>query len=175
MARAAEGDRNAWRALYVAYRDFVFRVALRYLGDEAAAADVAQDVFVTLFRNAAQYRPSAQFTTYLYRIVANRCLNLRARAGARLHDAGASSPEALAALTDPDSPGPEQALAVRERREAVRRAILALPERQRLAIILNRYEGLSYEEIATALSSSVGTVESLLFRARRKLVDVLES
>lgn len=173
MARAADGDRGAWRELYLAYRDYVFRTALRFLGSEAQAADITQDVFVALFGRARQYKPQARFTTFLFRVVANRCLNERARAHTRLHDDDASKHDALARLSAGPSENPEAHLRRAESAAAVRRAILALTERQRLAVILSRFEGLSYEEIALAMSTSVGTVESLLFRARRKLGELL--
>jgi RNA polymerase sigma-70 factor (ECF subfamily) len=173
MARAARGERAAWHELYRGYKDYVFRTAVRYLGDEAAAADVTQDVFVALFQRAGQYHPGARFTTFLFRVVANRCLNERARAHSRRRDPGGSDSRALAQVEAAEGSRPDVELAAREDRERVRAAILALPERQRLAVILSRYEGLGYEAIAEAMDTSVSTVESLLFRARRGLADTL--
>lgn len=173
MARAARGERAAWHELYRDYRDYVFRTALRYLGDEAQAADVTQDVFVALFQRAGQYEPSARFTTFLFRVVANRCLNERARAQTRRRDPGGSDSLALAQAPASDATSPDAELATRQERERVRAAILALPERQRLAVILSRYEGLGYDAIASAMDTRVSTVESLLFRARRKLKELL--
>ncbi len=169
VQRAIAGDRAAWRALYEEHDDFVFRVAVRFLGDEAEARDVAHDVFVQVFTRVATYRPAGRFRTYLYRVVANRCLNERARARQKRRAPGSEGDEsALAAVPDPAGSPEEQLGRAQEARE-VRAAIARLPERQRLAVILSRFEGLSYEEIAAALETTVSSVESLLFRARQAL------
>ena len=81
--RAARGDRAALRELYLLHREAAQRVAFRYLGDEAEARDVVQDVFVTLLTQPAAFAPTARFSTWLWRVVANRCLNRRAKAGFR--------------------------------------------------------------------------------------------
>lgn len=168
VRRAVAGDRGAWRTLYEAHQGFVFRVAARFLGDDVEARDVAQDVFVQVFGHLRAYRPAGRFRTYLYRVVANRCLNERARARHRHRAAGEGDDEVLAAL--PDRAGsPEEQLGRAEEAKAVRDAIDRLPERQRLAVILSRFEGLSQEEIAAALETTVSSVESLLFRARTAL------
>jgi RNA polymerase sigma-70 factor, ECF subfamily len=170
MAQVVAGDRLAWRALFERHKDFVFSIAYRFMGDEHDARDVLQDVFVALFAQASRYKPTGAFRSYLWRLVANRCLNERARAHRRLQtDLG----EQLAALPDTENKEPHRLLEARETTEAVRAAILALPERQRFAVILSRYEGSSYEEIAEALSCSVSSVESLLFRARQSLAKSL--
>ncbi|HEY3447541.1 MAG TPA: sigma-70 family RNA polymerase sigma factor [Myxococcales bacterium] len=170
MSRAAAGDRAAWRDLYARYRDFAFRAALRFTGNEADARDVTQDVFVALFSRAREFQPQGKLTTYLWRVVANRCLNERARARARLED---PADERLLALPAPAEQAPDQEAERRQTQDAVRQAILALPERQRLAVVLHRFEGLSYEGIADALDCSVSSVESLLFRARANLAKSL--
>jgi RNA polymerase sigma-70 factor, ECF subfamily len=170
MARAAEGDRVAWHTLFVRHRDTVFRTALRFLADEAAARDVAQDVFVSLLGHAKSYRPTGRFLSYLRRVTVNRCINARASA----HEARreGSSEAALLEIAHPD-PNPEARLEQLETAATVRAAVAALPPRQRMAVILSRFEGLSYEEIAAALDCSVSSVESLLFRARQTLARTL--
>ncbi|MHB8879192.1 MAG: RNA polymerase sigma factor [Myxococcaceae bacterium] len=171
--RAFAGDRAALHALYQRHGDFVFRAALRHLGDEDEARDVVQDVFAGLFGRARAYTAQGRFTTLLWRVVANRCLNERARPHRRDRARGiADEEEALAAPAAAEEQ-PDRQLERRQTREAVRAAILSLPERQRLALVLSRYEGLSYEEIAQALSCSVSSVESLLFRARQNLLPKL--
>jgi RNA polymerase sigma-70 factor (ECF subfamily) len=173
VQRAISGDRSAWRALYQEHNDFVFRVAARYLGDEAEARDVAQDVFVQVFTRVASYRPVGRFRTYLYRVVANRCLNERARARHQRRTGGTEGEAALAAVPDGAGSAEEQ-LAQEQEARGVRAAIARLPERQRIAVILSRYEGLSYGEIAAALETTVSSVESLLVRARQTLARELE-
>jgi len=166
VAKALAGDRGAWRALYLAHKEFVYRVAFRYLGDEAEARDVAQDVFVELLAAPDRYRPTARFRTWLYRVVANRCLNERTR----VRNLRRSDDPAAALRDVPDGGGtPEERLARSQEQARVRDAIARLPERQRLAVVLSRFEGLSYEEIAEAMATTVSSVESLLFRARENL------
>ena len=78
MVLADQGDRAAWQALYIRHRERVFRIALRFLGEEAGARDVTQEVFVSLFARARYYRPTASFPSYLRRVTVNRCINARA-------------------------------------------------------------------------------------------------
>jgi len=170
MTRAGRGDRTAWHALYVRHKDFVYFTALRFLGEEAAARDATQDVFVSLFSHAKAYRPTASFWSYLRRVTVNRCINERTLAqNRRRQDVPETALDQIAAR------GLDvEALLERGQSEAaVRAAVAALPERQRMAVVLARFEGLSYEEIADALDCSVSSVESLLFRARQKLARAL--
>jgi RNA polymerase sigma-70 factor (ECF subfamily) len=166
MARAGEGDRAAWKALYVRHRDRVFRTALRFLAEEPAARDVTQEVFLSLFAHAKSYRPTGTFLSYLRRVTANRCMNVRASA----HETRrVQSADAVLREVADQSPDPEARLQHEQTAAAVRAAIVALPPRQRMAVILSRFEGLSYEEIAATLECSISSVESLLFRARQGL------
>ncbi len=170
MARAGEGDRAAWKALYVRHRDRVFRIALRFLEEEASARDVTQEVFISLFARASSYRSSGSFPSYLRRVTVNRCMN--ARASAHETHRVASADVALKEVVD-RSPDPEARLQHEQTAAAVRAAIAALPPRQRMAVILSRFEDLSYEEIAATLECSISSVESLLFRARQGLARFL--
>jgi RNA polymerase sigma-70 factor (ECF subfamily) len=167
MARAGEGDRAAWKALYVRHRDRVFRIALRFLEEEPSARDATQEVFISLFAHAKSYRPSGSFPSYLRRVTVNRCMN--ARASAHESHRAASGEAALQEAADP-APDAETRLQHEQTAAAVRGAIAALPPRQRMAVILSRFEGLSYEEIAATLECSISSVESLLYRARQGLV-----
>jgi RNA polymerase sigma-70 factor (ECF subfamily) len=170
--RAAAGDRAALRDLYLLHRDAAHRVAVRYLGDEAEARDVVHDVFVTLLSQPAAFEPRARFSTWLWRVVVNRCLNRRAKAAHR--GAAGEGPEgALDALEEDPARAPEAALLAAEEAARVRAAVDDLPGRQRMAVLLSRFEGLSYEEVAAAMDTSVSSVESLLFRARRTLAAAL--
>lgn len=170
MAQAADGVRNAWNALYVRHRDRVFRIALRFLADDAAARDVTQDVFISLFAHARTYRQVGSFLSYLRRMTVNRCMNARATAH-ETHRA-TSGGAGLGDVAD-RAPNPEARLQQEQTAAAVRAAIAALPPRQRMAVVLSRLEGLSYAEISAALDCSVSSVESLLFRARQALARIL--
>jgi RNA polymerase sigma-70 factor (ECF subfamily) len=170
MVRAGAGDRSAGHALYVRHRDAVHALAHRYMGDDAAARDVAQDVFISILQSAARYRPAGSFLAYLRRVTVHRCINARA-AGFEARRAP-DGEDALLAIPDP-RPDPEAGLVRSETGAAVRAALDELPARQRMAVVLSRFEELSYQEIAAALGCSVSSVESLLFRARQALARVL--
>lgn len=156
MERLAAGEREALAALVRRHQEHIYRLARRFLGSPEAAEDVAQDVFVRVLEHAGRYRPTAQFKTWLYRIVANRCWDLRRRARrARL---GLVLQEPMPPASTPDP-------AKTERAERVRAAVAALPDRQRLALVLHRFGGLSHAEIASATGWSTRAVESCLVRA----------
>ncbi len=141
-------------------------LALRFLGRREVAEDVCQDAFVRVFERAATYRPTAQFTTWFYRIVANLCWDHRRRA--RREPGGLdSSPPGTSAI---DASEPAQ---LRERQEMIRRAVASLPDRQRLTLIMHRFQDMGHKEIAAATGWSTGAVESCLVRAYARLRELL--
>ena len=168
MMSVADGDREALRVLYERHADFVFRIAYRFLFDEEDARDITQSVFVTLMQTAHRYKPKAKLTTWLYRVVVNRCLNHRSKASHRLRVAP-DKHDPLERIPAPEEEQPDRILERARRMSGLRDALLQLPERQRMAVVLKRFEEMSYEEIAEALGCSKSSVESLLFRARRSL------
>jgi RNA polymerase sigma-70 factor (ECF subfamily) len=172
MRDLAAGDRQALGVLYERHASLVFRTAYRYLGDEEDALDITQSIFVTLLQSAHRYRPDARFTTWLHRVVANRCLNHRSRASQRLRDPR-DAHERIEHVPAPEDGRPDRLHERARQRARVQAALLRLPERQRMAVVLRRFEEMSYEEIANALGRSKSSVESLLFRARRSLGRVL--
>ena len=171
MAAVGRGDMGALGELVRRHQGKAIALAFRTLGRWDLAEDMAQEAFLRVLRAAKRYRPDARFTTWLYRIVVNLCLDHQRRAR-----------QAPSALTD-DSPEPSAApsadpLEARERVLRVQRAVEALPERQRMAVVLHRYEGLSHREVAEVTGWSVSAVESLLVRAyaslRKSLADLSE-
>jgi RNA polymerase sigma-70 factor (ECF subfamily) len=159
------GDRDAFRALYEAYKDKVYSIALYFFhGDHAAASDATQQVFMKLLTSVAQFRGRSGFSTWLYRLVVNACID-----GQRRSKSGgvATDPAVLDALPEPGSH--EQHFAMAETRASVQTAIASLPAAYRLAILLRYFEDLSYEEMAEALNCSIGTVASRLNRGHRLL------
>lgn len=168
MRSVAAGDRQAFKVLYERHADFVFRTAYRFLFDEEDARDITQSVFITVMQVAHRYRPEAKLTTWLHRVVVNRCLNYRARASHRLR-ASQHESDLLDQVPAPEEDRPDHLLDRARRAAHVRDALLELPERQRMAVVLRRFEDLSYEEIAEALGCTRSSVESLLFRARQSL------
>ena len=157
MRALAAGDRQALRILYERHAEFVHRVAYRFLGDEEDARDLTQSVFVTVLQSAHRYRPEAKLTTWLYRIVVNRCSNHRSRASRRLRTC--LSERELAAIPAPEENQPDHIAEGSRRQARLQAAMLALPERQKMALLLSHFEGLSYEEIAEALGCSKSSVE----------------
>ena len=165
------GDREAFRALYDAYKDKVYSICLYYFhGNPSLAADAAQQVFLKLITNIAQFKGNAEFTTWLYRLVANTCTDGARRAKA--HTARVAQDVVLETLAGPDSH--EEDLARAQRASTIQRAIASLPPRFRLPILLRYFEDLSYEEMADALRCSMGTVASRLSRGHKLLAGKLE-
>ena len=174
MARIGTGEHEAFRQLVERHQNAVIGTVAKMLGNPSDAEDIAQQVFLRLWRNAKRYRPDAKFTTYLFTITRNLVFNetrRRKRKKELSSDEREESSNQL--LADHPERQPDAELLHAELQEAVDAAIAALPEIQRLAVILRRYEQLSYEEIAAALKLSVSAVKSLLFRARTSLREAL--
>ena len=161
MIAAAEGDMDAFEELVHRHKDRAFRLACKYLGNRQEAEDLAQEAFLKILDSADSYRPTASFRTYLYRVVVNACLDYRKKKRPHFTD---SLP-----VREDHADGPGEAMEREARREEVREAIEELPKRQRMALVLQYYEGLSYAEVAEAMDCSESAVDSLLVRAKRKL------
>lgn len=163
---AARGDEPAFEELVNRHLRSVLNTIYRYVGERDAADDIAQEVFAIVWAKADTFKGHARFSTWLYRIVVNECLQFRRK---RRRRPATLSLDAL----DPDNPPVElQTPPDHERAErtaAVRRAVAELPDRQRIALVLSHFEGRSYQEIAEAMGTSVGSVESLIFRAKESL------
>jgi RNA polymerase sigma-70 factor (ECF subfamily) len=165
------GDRDAFRALYEAYKDKVYSIALYFFhGNEAAASDITQQVFLKMLYSVGQFRGDAGFSTWLYRLVVNACMDEARRAKPR--DLTANTAD-VDALSEPDSQ--EQEFSRQQTARSVRAALSALPAKFRLPILLRYFEDLSYEEMATAMNCSMGTVASRLNRGQKMLARKLES
>lgn len=175
MARAGEGDEDAFVALVDRYRDRAVSIAFRYLGDRAGAEDLAQDAFVRVYQRRNRFDPSQDFSPWFYRILTNLCLDHLRREKHRGGHLGLVSDgeDPHPPLAD-DTASPAAQVQRDELSHRVQAALLQLPDRQRMALVLQHYEGLSYDEIAQAMDCSRGTVDGLLSRARATLRDRLE-
>ncbi|HLF94142.1 MAG TPA: sigma-70 family RNA polymerase sigma factor [Planctomycetota bacterium] len=165
MLRFQKGDEPAFEELVKKHTRGVLNLVYRYLGDASRAEDVAQDIFVKVYRARMKYEPKAKFSTWLYRVAVNHCLNeIRSRK---------SQPSLSAPINDlleqPAGEDPDSRISRSELQQAVKAAIDFLPENQRMAVILARYEDMSYDEIAETMGMSLEAVKSVLFRAKENL------
>jgi RNA polymerase sigma-70 factor (ECF subfamily) len=162
------GDAEAFRVLFETYKTRVYSIAVHFTGDEAAAKDVTQQVFLKLVTSLHQYRSDAAFSTWLFRLVANACVDehRRQRRFVPFEPNEADEWADASASADDD-------LITRETAESVRRAVAALRPKLRIAILLRYFEGLTYDEIAEALGCSKGTVASRLNRGHAALASKL--
>ncbi len=174
MERIGGGDHAAFRDLVERHQNAVIGTVAKMLGNASESEDIAQQVFLRIWRNAKRYRPEAKFTTYLFTITRNLVFN-ETRRKSRKKEVSADEREENSNLLIEASPDrqPDSELLQAELQRAVDDAIASLPEAQRMAVVLRRYEQLSYEEIAGVLNLSVSAVKSLLFRARTSLREAL--
>lgn len=171
LALAGSGDDEAFRSIVERHQDRLVRLCQRLLHDREEALDAAQEVFIKAYRKAGNLEPRGELFTWLYRVATNHCLNkLRRRRLVRFLPIGDSREDEPVWLEPADlAPTPDRQLAARERWHATRNAISRLPENQRAVLVLAKFEGLSYRQIAETLEISEGAVESRLFRAMRNL------
>ena len=172
MLRVKAGDHEAFRTLIERHQRAVINVIYRAIGDAWEAEDLAQRVFIQIYRSASRYQPTAKFTTWMFTITHNAILNEHRRRS-RHQAESLDADESGLRLADARAADPASAVAERELQERIEAAIQELPEAQRVAVILCRFEGLAYEEIAQVLGCSVSAVKSLLHRARQTLKEQL--
>ena len=167
VARVAAGDRTAYALLVERHADRQLGFACRVLGSRAAAEDVVQDAFLKLWTHADRFDPAAgKFTTWFYRVVMNRCLDVKRR------KRPVALPEDYDAVDE--APVSDEAMAAKQRADAVHRGLDGLPERQRVAVSLFYFEGLRAREAAEVMEVGLKAFESLLVRARKQLARDLQ-
>jgi len=166
MLAFQQGDEQCFDQLFQRYKQPVISFAHRFTRRGDVAEELAQEIFVKCYMARDSYRPAARFSTWLFRIARNHCLNEVRRQDYRYRsesiEAGTNEPTASA--------GPEEEARARALQRDLERAMAALPESQRTALVLCRLHGMSYDEIAAAMETSVGAVKSLLNRARGSLL-----
>ena len=179
MLRVKAGDDPAFDYLVQKYRRPMVGFMYRMAHNTAAAEDLAQEVFLRVYRSRASYEPSAKFTTWLYRIATNLAVN-------HARDTRHERPENMASLDEPDeetgttmdvadtSPNVEEKLVRQERLKAIRQKVESLPERQRLAVLMHKYQQMDYKQIGEVLKLSESATKSLLFRAYETLREQLK-
>ena len=165
VRRVQHGDVNAFELLVAAYEKNVFNVALQMLG-------MAQEAFLKAYNSLSSFRGDSKFSSWLYRIVSNVCLDFKRRQGRRPSSSLTvedDEGETLELDIADESQSPEALLERKLTREAVRRGLQELPDEQRQILLLREIQGMSYEEIGEAMGLEEGTVKSRIFRARKKL------
>ncbi len=175
MLRVREGDAEAFEQLVVRHQSAVIGTVAKMMGGVDDAADLAQQVFLRVWKSAARYERQAKFTTWLFTITRNLVFNECRRRYRSAEVSMDAIEEASGRMTEDTAPErPDTAALQTELESAVDAAIAALPEKQRMAVVLRRYEELPYEQIAEILELTVPAVKSLLFRARTQLKESLQ-
>ena len=179
MLQVKAGDDSAFEFLVQKYHRAMVNFMFRMAHNNAAAEDLAQEVFLRVYRSRESYEASAKFTTWLYRIATNLAVN-------HARDTRHERPENTVSLDEPDqesghtldlpdrTPSAEEAIVRRERVAAIRQRVQALPERQRIAVVMHKYQQMEYRQIADVLKLSESATKSLLFRAYETLREQLK-
>jgi RNA polymerase sigma-70 factor (ECF subfamily) len=182
VQRAQAGDREAVSELVQSQQTYVYSIAMSLMHNPADAADMTQEAFIRLLRSLGTYRGETKFTTWLYRLVTNICLDGLRRRGRPVESldeqgsgqTGDSAQTAGERLADSDRwTQPEERLQVRESATEVREALAGLPATQRLALTLHYFEDLRYEDIAEVMGLPLNTVKSHIRRGKERLAQVL--
>ncbi|MBM3985794.1 MAG: sigma-70 family RNA polymerase sigma factor [Planctomycetes bacterium] len=177
MQAVSAGEPGAFERLVVAYEPRIKAAVARHVSDRSSVDDLSQEILLRLWRARDRYEPTARFETFLYRIIFNICVNHTQHSRRRRHPGfrqGSEDDEPGVPLPADESalPAPRE-LELFERAQLLHAAIGRLPDSQRRALLLARFEGLAYEEIASVMDTSLQAVKSLLWRARENLRAVL--
>jgi len=172
VAQFRSGDRDAFAKLVQKYQSRVLTLATRILDNRSEAEDVAQDIFVKVFQSLHEFRGASRFSTWLYRITVNHCLNYIRRRTRQQQTLVAAEPEEW--MQESPTSNPHRTLEQKERWALVQAKLQVLSPEYRTILLLRDFEGLSYEEIADVLQLESGTVKSRLHRARTELKALLE-
>ncbi|MFO7574574.1 MAG: sigma-70 family RNA polymerase sigma factor [Bacteroidales bacterium] len=174
LAGLQSGDREAYKLLVEKYHVKVIRTCTGFVHSAADAEDIAQEVFIEVFRSVDRFRGDSALSTWIYRIAVNKSLNfLRSAARRKVFSflTGHDDRNSTASIQEPASQesNPEEALMRGDQARTLEKALASLPGKQRTAFVLNKYEDLAYKEISEIMDISIGSVESLIFRAKQNL------
>lgn len=180
-----KNDREAFNRLVLKYKDMVFSLCFRLIGDYDEANDCAQDVFIKVYENISSFKFRSAFSTWLYRIAVNICKNYLSSSKFRLrkrmislnginNKSNTSEKPKTAVIDVPDnSSNPEKIYEKKEKEEIIQNAINSMAQKEKILVVLRDIEGKSYEEIVDITGIKIGTVKSRLARARQELRDML--
>ena len=179
MLRVAEGDEASFTYLAEKYHRPIIHFLFRMVGNQAVAEELAQEVFLRVYRARESYRAEARFTTWLYRIATNLAVNYardtrHERSAQTVYLDQADEESGTTPDLADDEPSAEERLLREERMAAIRRHVMELPERQRMAVAMHKYQGMDYRQIGEVLKLSESATKSLLFRAYQTLREELK-
>ena len=177
MLRFKDGDESGFRQLFSKYQARMINFCFRFCSDRELAEDLAQEVFIRVYRGARGYRPKARFSTWIYRIAVNVCLNESRKLKKRYSTHSIDRPFAdsddqnnrLPEFQDESHPAADEMMVAGQRDVQIKAALQMLSEQQRIAVVLRIYNEFSYNEIARQMSVSEGKVKTLIFRGRQQL------
>lgn len=177
IKRAQEGDVSAFEALVEEHQQRIFNLAYRMAGNPDDASDMSQEALIKIFRNIGKFKGESKFSTWIYRVATNTCLDemkkLKRRQTYSLDSEIEMDEGGVKVEVEDTGPTPETSAETRELKGAINEAIAQLSEEHRQVIILRDINGFAYEEIAQVLSCSLGTVKSRVSRARKQLQKIL--
>jgi len=173
ISRAARGDASAFQALVERHRSMVYRVAYQFAGNHHDAEDIAQEVFIKVYRSLDRFRQDAQLTSWMYRIVMNACIDHQRRGRPAASAATGDEAEYRMLNAPEETPGPEERAYAGEIGEVLQLEIGRLPKGQRIVFVMRHYQGMKLFEIAEALGLAEGTVKRQLHAAVHRLRDAL--
>jgi RNA polymerase sigma-70 factor (ECF subfamily) len=173
ISRAAGGDPSAFQALVERHRSMVYRVAYQFAGNHHDAEDIAQDVFIKVYRSLDRFRQDAQLTSWMYRIVMNACIDHRRRQRPTITAPFGDEAEQRMLNTPEDTPGPEDRAYAGELGQVLESEIGRLPNGQRIVFVMRHHQGMKLCEIAEALGLAEGTVKRQLHAAVHRLRQAL--
>ncbi len=177
MLSLKAGDEAAFQELVERNHAHVIRLVHRFVGNYNDVNDLAQEVFMRIYRARLSYKPTARFSTWMFRIAVNISLNARQSRATRCigvsFDQICDEADGRSAVLDPQCRMPDDRMHQEELCDKVQEAIHALPDRQQIAVVLNKYEGMGYADIARTMGCGTAGVKSLLTRARNNLKDRL--
>ncbi len=180
IAQIVQGDRNLYRKLVEKYQPMVFRTCMGFLHNKDDSEDLSQEIFIKAYQSLQGFKGDATFSTWIYRIAVNAALNKTRKSSKRLivqrfEIVFGNSKKQEYSFPAPDTENPENILILDEHRELVHKALEGLPENQRTAIVLSKYDDLSQRQIAEVMNTSEGAVEALIQRAKANLRDKLSA
>ena len=174
VSKAQTGDLAAYGELISRHQDRVYNMALKILNSPEDARDASQDIFIRVFKSLSSFDFRSSYTTWLYRVATNVCLDMLRKKNKELHQTLPLGEQKAFEIHLKDvSPGPEETCIEREKLKDLRKAINDLPEEHRVALVLHHYQGLSYKEVAEVLEIPENTVATRIHRAKKMLREVL--